>query len=86
MCGRAAVNLAKQGKGGVMVSLKRAACGEYKCETGTVPLEQVAVKAKPMPDEYISVEGNFITPAFLDYLRPLVGELPQYTTLKMNRF
>ncbi len=86
MCGQAAVGLARRGESGVMVSLERVGCDEYKCETGTVPLEQVAIKAKPMPDEYINAEGNFITPAFLDYLRPLLGELPQYTTLKMNRF
>ncbi len=86
MCGQAAVRLAEAGKDGVMVSLERS-CGEqYKCGTGTVPLEQVAIRAKPVPDEYINAEGNFVTAAFLDYLHPLVGRLPEYTTLKMNRF
>jgi len=41
----------------------------------------VAVKAKPMPDTFINAEGNFVTPAFLEYLTPLVGELPHYTRL-----
>ena len=86
MCGRAAVRLAQAGKDGVMVSLERSCGGQYKCGTGTVPLEQVATKTKPMPDEYINAEGNFVTAAFLDYLRPLVGDLPEYTTLKMERF
>jgi len=86
MCGQAAVRLAEAGKDGVMVSLERSCGGRYKCGTGTVPLGQVASKTKPMPDEYINADGNFVTPAFLDYLRPLVGDLPEYTTLKMNRF
>lgn len=82
MCGRAAVGLAKQGKTGLMVTLERQPSDEYKCTTGTCPLEQVAVKAKPMPDEFINAEGNFITDAFLDYLRPLAGEMPNYVKLK----
>ena len=86
MCGREAVNLARRGESGVMVSLERLDAGEYKCRTGTVPLEEVATRTRPMPDEYINTEGNFVTPAFLDYLRPLLGELPQYTTLEMSRF
>jgi len=41
----------------------------------------VAAKAKPMPDEYINQDANYVTDAFLEYLRPLVGELPEYTRL-----
>jgi len=85
MCGRAAVGLAKQGKSGVMVTLERQAGSEYKCTTGTIALEEVAIKAKPMPDEFINSEGNFVTDAFLDYLRPLVGELPDYARLAFNK-
>jgi 6-phosphofructokinase len=86
MCGQAAVALAQQGKGGVMVTLERLHGGQYKCTTGTAPLEQVATRTRPMPDEYINDEGDFVTEAFMDYVRPLVGELPRYTSLKMNRF
>jgi 6-phosphofructokinase 1 len=86
MCGQAAVDLAKAGRTGVMVTLEREPKGIYKCNTGTIPLHEVAIKAKPMPNEYINAEGNFVTDAFMDYLRPLIGELPEYTTLEMNRF
>ena len=85
MCGRDAVALAKQGKTGLMVTLERTAGSEYGCVTGTVALNEVAIKAKPMPDEYLSADGSFVTDAFLDYLRPLVGVLPEYATLKMNK-
>jgi len=85
MCGQAAVELAKQGKTGLMVTLVREAADEYKCTTGSIALEEVAIKAKPMPDEFINEQGNFVTDAFLDYIRPLVGQLPQYCRLKFNK-
>ncbi|MCK4850799.1 MAG: diphosphate--fructose-6-phosphate 1-phosphotransferase [Phycisphaerae bacterium] len=85
MCGRQAVDLAKHGKTGLMVTLQRTAGSEYACITGTAALNEVAIKAKPMPDEYINAAGNFVTDAFLDYLRPLVGRLPKYATLKMDK-
>jgi 6-phosphofructokinase 1 len=85
MCGKAAVELAKQGKTSLMVTLERKAGGKYKCTTGTIGLAEVAIKSKPMPDEFINAEGNFVTDAFRDYLRPLIGELPQYSTLKCHK-
>jgi len=86
VCGQAAVGLAKKGITGMMVTLERQADKKYKCETGTIPLMDAAGKAKPMPDEYINEEGNFITDAFLDYVRPLVGRLPIYAKLACNKF
>ncbi len=85
MCGRQAVDLAKHGKTGLMVTLQRTAGSEYACITGREALNEVAIKAKPMPDEYINAAGSFVTDAFLDYLRPLVGRLPKYATLKMDK-
>jgi 6-phosphofructokinase 1 len=86
ICGQKAVELAKKGETGIMVSLKRRQGNGYKCETSTAPLVDVAVKAKPMPDEYINKEGDFVTQAFMDYLKPLVGEMPEYSKLKFQKF
>ncbi len=36
-------------------------------------------------EEYINEEGNFVSDAFLDYLRPLVGEMPVYGRLSNKR-
>lgn len=85
MCGRSAVELAKEGRTGVMVTLERQPGGAYKCGTGTIALTEVAAKAKPMPDKFINSEGNFITQAYLDYLLPMIGELPGYAKLSCNR-
>jgi 6-phosphofructokinase 1 len=84
MCGRAAVELAKQGKTGLMVTLQRQKGKKYKCTTGSIDLVEVAIKAKPMPDEFINAEGNFVTDSFRDYISPLIGQLPKYTNLKYH--
>jgi 6-phosphofructokinase 1 len=66
-----------------MVTLKRLNRPKqtYKAGYGAIPLDQVANQARPMPDEYIAEDGMDVTPAFLDYVRPLVGELPNYVSL-----
>jgi len=80
-CGKRAVELAVKGESGVMVTLDRTSNSPYTCELGTAPLGDVAVAEKPMPDEFICDDRLFVTDACLDYLRPLVGELPEYTQL-----
>jgi 6-phosphofructokinase 1 len=35
-----------------------------------------------MPDEFINEAGNYPSSAFMDYLRPLIGEIPEYAQLK----
>ena len=85
MCGQKAVQLAAEGTTGVMVTLERQAGPEYVCSTGTAPLNDVAVRAKPMPDDYINAEGNFVTEKFFDYLKPLIGPMPDYVALKAQQ-
>ncbi len=82
LCGTKAVELASEGKTGLMVTLARVPGRKYACTTGTAGLAEVAAKAKPMPGEFINAEGNFTTDAFLDYVRPLVGPLPEYVELE----
>jgi ATP-dependent phosphofructokinase / diphosphate-dependent phosphofructokinase len=81
-CGRRAVELAVEGRSGVMVSIVRESSDPYRWSLGTAPLNEVALGAKPMPDEYINAEGNFVTPACVEYLKPLVGPMPEYVRLK----
>lgn len=84
-CGIEAVKLVKSGETGYMVSIQREKGTHYKVKYGKTPLEEVAIKEKPMPDTYINAEGNFVTKAFVNYLKPLVGELPEYVTLKARK-
>lgn len=81
-CGRRAVELAAAGTSGVMVSIVRESTTPYRWTLGTAPLAEVALGAKPMPDDFITPDGLFVTQACIDYLKPLVGELPGYVRLE----
>jgi ATP-dependent phosphofructokinase / diphosphate-dependent phosphofructokinase len=81
-CGAEAVRLAGKGESGVMVSIKRLSNTPYTVEYGKVPLKEVAVSAKPMPSEFFNAEGNHVSPLFIDYMKPLTGELPQFVRLE----
>ena len=81
-CGVEAVKLAEKGESGVMVSINRISNNPYKIEFGKVPLEKVAVSAKPMPLNYFNTEGNHASSLFIDYMKPLAGELPDFIRLE----
>ena len=83
LAGRMAVRYALQGESDCMVTLVREPGDGYRCSTGLAPLAKVANALKTLPDEYITPEGNFVTGAFLEYARPLIGEpLPTYARLQ----
>jgi 6-phosphofructokinase 1 len=51
--------------------------GDYSVEYFLTPLDTVARESRGMPPEYINEAGNDVTDAFRNYVRPLVGSLPQ---------
>jgi 6-phosphofructokinase 1 len=86
MVGEAAVRRACDGVSDKMITLERVSQDPYRCETGLAPLEEVANAERPVPDEFISADGNDVTAAFIDYARPLIGgPLPPYARLQLNR-
>jgi 6-phosphofructokinase 1 len=78
LAGVEAARRAIAGESGQMVTLLRETGpeGEYRCTTGVTSLERVANLERKMPENYLNTEGNFVTQAFLDYARPLIGALP----------
>ncbi|MDO4586572.1 MAG: diphosphate--fructose-6-phosphate 1-phosphotransferase [Planctomycetia bacterium] len=80
-CGQRAVELALEGKSGVMVTMNRRSNDPYQIEFGTAPLAEVALGEKPMPDDFICNDRLYVTESCLDYLRPLVGPMPHYVRL-----
>ncbi len=72
MCGQMAVKQALKGVNGKMVTLVREKGREYKCTTGLAELKDVANGEKKVPRNFINDEGNHVTKAMLDYVRPLV--------------
>lgn len=81
-CGQRAVELAVEGTSGVMVTIQRTSNVPYQWKLGMAPLKDVALGEKPMPDEFICSDRYFVTDACLEYLRPLIGELPDYVRLE----
>ena len=80
--GRAAIRHALAGDADIIVTLQRAPGDEYACATATAQLADVGGKVKRMPPDYIDPANHFVTPAFLDYARPLLGDaLPVYGRL-----
>lgn len=80
--GQMAVTHAVRGETGFMVSIVREPGPAYRSTTGLVPLEHVANATKKVPAEFIAGAGNDVTPAYLDYIRPLIGPpLPDYARI-----
>ena len=90
--GEAAVELALQGKSGVMPVIKRISNNPYRWKIGETTLGRVANREKKMPRNYIATDGFGITPVARRYLAPLIqGEdyppygrdgLPTYVRMK----
>ena len=79
--GRQAVRIATGGEvtsGSVI--LVREEGSEYHIRYESCPLSKVAHETKSMPPEFLAGSAG-VTPAFLDYLRPLVGRIPDHGRL-----
>lgn len=86
LAGRMAMRYAVRGVTGKMVTLERAAGPRYAVETGLADLERIANAQKTLPADFLDADGTGVTPAFLAYARPLVGEpLPVHTRLRGER-
>lgn len=76
------VRAAVRGATGQMISFVREPGPAYAIRYELADLSQVANHEKMIPSEYINAEGNGVTPAFLDYARPLIGgPLPELARL-----
>lgn len=73
LAGAEALKAALEGHTGVMVGFKRREGKEYGIDTFLIPIEQVMMVEKTMPDEFISPGGNDVTEAFTEWCRPLIG-------------
>ncbi len=89
--GKAAVEMALDGKNSIMPAIIRTSNDPYKWEVGSGELKDIANVEKMMPAEYISECGFSITDECREYLVPLIqGEdyppyengMPKYVTLK----
>ena len=79
-----AARQAIQGRASGSVAIRRS--GDYAVDYVLVKLEDVAGKTKVMADAFIAESASDVTPAFQDYLRPLLGsDLPHPGRLRGGR-
>ena len=85
LAGAEALKAAIRGESGVMVGFVREKTqdGSYRVHTTTIPIKEVMLYEKTMPEDFMTGRGNDVTPAFIDWCRPLIGpELPSFIDLK----
>jgi 6-phosphofructokinase 1 len=67
------------------IAIKRKPGKKYQVYFECVPLKNVAKETRHMPPEFINEAGNDVTQAFLDYAKPIVGDLPEIGRFKGNK-
>ena len=72
-CGREATRAVLEGDSGKMVGIERVSSEPYEARLIRIPIEQVMLDERTMPDEYINERGNGVTDAFRRWCRPLLG-------------
>ena len=82
LAGREAVKAACEGATGVMVGFERSESSTYKVKPVLIPIEQVMLTEKRMPDAFINEAGNGVTQSFREWCRPLVGDLPRFVSFQ----
>lgn len=80
--GAYAVQAALRGENGIMSALKRISNDPYQVEIISVPITSVGGKTRTVPRTMINEHGNGVTKEFMDYVRPLIGDMPNYIDLK----
>jgi ATP-dependent phosphofructokinase / diphosphate-dependent phosphofructokinase len=83
-CGIEAVRLVNSGNSGYMVTIERISDKPYKIVFGKTELSNVAIRAKFMPENFINERGNFITDELINYISPLIGDIPNYVELEKS--
>ncbi|MCI9148070.1 MAG: 6-phosphofructokinase [Hungatella sp.] len=70
--GGAAVKAAFEGETGKMIILKRVSDDPYICVTDIYDVHKIANVEKVVPREWINEAGDYVTPDFVNYVRPLI--------------
>lgn len=79
--GREAVRRALAGESGRMMTLTRTGGGDYEVKIQSLALEQVADVERVLDLKYIKGNHADIEEDYMEYILPLIGELPEYIEL-----
>ena len=59
------------------IAIVRKAGREYQVAFAPVPIANAAKFTRSVPKEYIAANGHDVTKKFIDYAKPIVGDLPK---------
>lgn len=59
------------------IAIRRKPSKKYQIYFERVPLQNVAKDTRSMPENFINSAGNDVTKAFIEYVKPIVGPMPQ---------
>ena len=77
LAGELAVRAVLTGESGKMVGFSRLSTKPYQVEPILIDIQEVMLRERLMPPEFINEAGNGVTPAFVEWCKPLIGpELP----------
>ena len=77
LAGELAVRAVLTGESGKMVGFSRLSTEPYQVEPVLIDIQEVMLRERLMPPEFINEAGNGVTPAFVEWCKPLIGpELP----------
>jgi len=83
LVGEVAVKAVIEEKTGVMVGLKREEGSDYIITPILVPIDEVMMHERIVPDNFINERGNDVTKEFIDWCRPIIGEkMKEFIDLK----
>ena len=85
LAGREALRAALEGDSGVMIGFKRITKEDsrYGIELFRVPIEEVMMYERIIPEDYINERGNDVTEAFVEWAKPLIGgPIPDFARLE----
>ncbi len=74
--GREAAKQAVSGEADGSIAIKRVDNSPYRCEFVRVELHSVAKITRDLPEHFMNEQSNYVTDEFIEYMKPLVGELP----------
>ncbi|MFR5152184.1 MAG: hypothetical protein ACLTER_24080 [Ruminococcus sp.] len=72
----------------MMVGFERVPGTVYQMKTKLVPIKEVMLYERKMPDNFINERGNDVTQEFVDWCRPLIGDplpIPEFQGLSLKR-
>ncbi len=75
LAGREALKAAMKGESGVMAGFIRDETedGSYRMHVEMIPIQEVMMYERIIPEEYINERGNDVTDAFVTWCKPLIG-------------